>query len=150
MADLTLQINSIHALEKLIGGDTKVEVDIRNSVVQAFATKHLKCIANEILNDTFKKEIKKVTDGYIKEDSWHRFTLNDGFEKKIKAKVDELVRISIAKCIDEKIAKKEELITQEVIRKLEHCTFETRVQKAIDEKFARIKKAVNAGSDVLI
>ena len=42
---LTLQINSLEALEKLIGGDTQVELDIRNNIVQAFAEKHLKAVA---------------------------------------------------------------------------------------------------------
>lgn len=41
---LTIQINSLEALERLIGGDSQVEIDIRNSVVQAFAEKHLKSV----------------------------------------------------------------------------------------------------------
>jgi len=46
MNKLTIQINNLEALERLIGGDSEVEVDIRNSVVQKFAEKHLKPLAN--------------------------------------------------------------------------------------------------------
>jgi hypothetical protein len=36
----------LEALERLIGGDSEVEVESRNSVVQKFAETHLKAIAN--------------------------------------------------------------------------------------------------------
>lgn len=35
------------ALERLIGGDNEVEVEIRNLVVQEFAKKHLKAVVND-------------------------------------------------------------------------------------------------------
>lgn len=60
-----LQINSKEALERLIGGDSDLEVELRNSVVQEFANKHLKGLAmvyNEAhfkaLTDTVYKEMK--------------------------------------------------------------------------------------------
>ena len=37
-----IQINSLEALERLIGGDPSLEFDIRNNVAQKFAAKHLK------------------------------------------------------------------------------------------------------------
>jgi len=46
MNKLTIQINNLEALERLIGGDSQVEIDIRNSVAQKFAEKHLKALAN--------------------------------------------------------------------------------------------------------
>ena len=42
-----IQINSLEALERLIGGDTDVEIEIRNSIVQEFAKKHLKGVISE-------------------------------------------------------------------------------------------------------
>ena len=44
-----IQINSIDALERLIGGDTDVEIEIRNSIVQEFAKKHLKAMVSHPL-----------------------------------------------------------------------------------------------------
>ncbi len=46
MTKLTLQINSLEALERLIGGDSEVEVSIRGSVAQQFTERHLKALAN--------------------------------------------------------------------------------------------------------
>ena len=46
MSNLTLQINSLEALERLIRGDSETEVEIRNNVVQRFAEKHLKPLIN--------------------------------------------------------------------------------------------------------
>jgi len=67
-----LQINSKEALERLIGGDSDLEVELRNSVVQEFANRHLKGLAmvyNEAhfkaLTDTVYKEMKaKIQEEY--------------------------------------------------------------------------------------
>ena len=48
MSKVVLQINSIDVIERLIGGDSEVEVDIRNNVVQRFAEKHLKATERSI------------------------------------------------------------------------------------------------------
>jgi len=44
-----LQINSLQALERLIGGDSELEFEIRQSVVENFTKKHLTTIANSEL-----------------------------------------------------------------------------------------------------
>lgn len=45
-----IQINSLEALERLIGGDSELEFEIRNNVAQDFAKKHLKAVAlNEVV-----------------------------------------------------------------------------------------------------
>ena len=54
----TIQINSLEALERLIGNDNELEIQLRNSVVQEFASKHLKAIANEELLKTIANSIK--------------------------------------------------------------------------------------------
>lgn len=43
---MKVQINSLAALERLLGGDTAVEIEIRSNIVQEFAKKHLKVVAN--------------------------------------------------------------------------------------------------------
>ena len=72
MNKLTIQINNLEALERLIGGDNEVEIDIRNSVVQKFAEKHLKALANSseissTLNDIQTDISKQVTEKCEKE-----------------------------------------------------------------------------------
>lgn len=46
---MKLQINSLQALERLIGGDTEIEVEVRKNIVQDFARKHLKPIAGDVI-----------------------------------------------------------------------------------------------------
>lgn len=59
-----IQINSLAALERLIGGDTELEIDLRRSVVEAFAKKHLKAVAMAL---PIEAEMKKLTDLAIME-----------------------------------------------------------------------------------
>ena len=47
---MKIQINSLDALERLIGGDTEIEIEVRQSVAENFAKKHLKSLANDELN----------------------------------------------------------------------------------------------------
>ena len=48
-----IQINSLEALERLIGNDNELEIQVRNSVVQEFSRKYLKNLAEE---EFLKKE----------------------------------------------------------------------------------------------
>ncbi len=50
---IKLQINSKAALERLIGGDTELEMEIRNNIVQEFTSKRLK----GLINAEFEKKI---------------------------------------------------------------------------------------------
>jgi len=61
----TIQINSLEALERLIGGETELEISIRNSVVQNFVKKHLKAIADEHIVAHAENEIKKLVNDTI-------------------------------------------------------------------------------------
>ena len=55
-----LQINSLEALEKLIGGDSEVEMDIRNNIVQKFTEKHLKAVANIKYDQEYTKFLNEL------------------------------------------------------------------------------------------
>lgn len=63
---IKIQINSLAALERLIGGDSDIEIQVRNNIVQEFtkrylkdlvATEELKRFKNEIINSV-REEIK--------------------------------------------------------------------------------------------
>ena len=62
-----IQINSKDALERLIGGDNALEIEIRNSVVQDFSKKHLKSLAESqetlwrsLVDAAIKKKLENV------------------------------------------------------------------------------------------
>jgi hypothetical protein len=57
----TIQINSLEALERLIGNDTELEMDIRRNIVEEFCKRHLKTLAAAIPLEVitlFKREIQ--------------------------------------------------------------------------------------------
>ncbi len=54
---IKIQINSLEALERLIGGDSELEIEIRSNIVQEFSRKHLKSIAN---TKAIQESIKKI------------------------------------------------------------------------------------------
>lgn len=115
MSQLTLQINSLEALERLIGNDTECEIAIRNRVVQDFAKKHLKSIANETTFQqeihSFKQALQKEFDAKMEEAiaTVKRYYTGGNIEKitlhpEVKAKIDTQVRENI----DQRIAKEVE------------------------------------------
>lgn len=62
------------ALERLIGGDTDVEIEIRRSVTENFAQRHLKALATaetiKNVESAIKKWIKDEFFTQVKEGSW--------------------------------------------------------------------------------
>jgi len=117
MNNLTIQINSLEALERLIGGDAQVEVEVRNSVVQKFAEKHLKPLANcEPITATLnaiKAEILKIVQEKCEKDiatfknDWYGRISDVKLRSEIKSEIDSQVRNvvddTIRKAVDEAI-----------------------------------------------
>ncbi len=54
-----LQIGSVEVLNRLIGGDSEIEVEIRNSVVQNFAHRHLKAVINDPTISGHMEDLKR-------------------------------------------------------------------------------------------
>jgi hypothetical protein len=75
-----VQINSLDALECLIGGDSEFEFDIRNNVVQKFAEKHLKTVANS----TVMLEVENKIKSYVYDNTSYRNKLSTSFKDTIQ------------------------------------------------------------------
>jgi poly-D-alanine transfer protein DltD len=84
-----IQINSLEALERLIGNDNELEIEIRNSVVQNFVTKHLKSLAREAV----VKNAAEATQEAIKAEFFD--VVGTGWNKKIQFKEDVLKELKI-------------------------------------------------------
>jgi uncharacterized membrane protein YheB (UPF0754 family) len=145
------------AVERLIGGDTEIEVQVRNSIVQSFTKRYLKSIAN---SDEFKEIIereKSVLRGLVieqvtlaacdvKKDSWGRpekYTLKPDVEKLIKIRADmkiaTLVEDHIRKRLDELIQTLDSIIDERVNRYAGKV-----IDELVDKKF---KKALSMAKD---
>jgi uncharacterized membrane-anchored protein YjiN (DUF445 family) len=86
-----IQINSLEALERLIGNDNELEIEIRNSVVENFTKRYLKDLAKTELVANIAKavqsEIKSEFFEEIKTGTWNNTTTV--FKKELLEKVKE-------------------------------------------------------------
>lgn len=149
---LVLQINSLDALERLIGGDADVEVEIRNNIVAKFAEKHLKQLANssQVMGALTKaqQELREMVQtqvtaalANVKNSTYYGMKIGD-LRPEIKALMEEAVRTSVdavvANAVKADIAK---LATQEILER--KITREVTAQ--INERVAvEVKKRIDA------
>lgn len=161
---LTLQINSLEALEKLIGGDTQVEIDIRNNIVQAFAEKHLKALAgsqqinNAIsgirtsVENEIRAELKRLFGEYA--NTWRQdIKLDDKVKAIIKETVLSEIRFLIVSQIKEATATPdwikdyiEKYIKTFSLNILE-SEIQTRIKIAINEQVSKLKLTFNVSKE---
>lgn len=89
-----IQINSLEALERLIGNDNELEIEIRNSIVAEFAKKHLKSLATTDLVSNaaaaVQNEIKEEFFETVKTSHWGSGTVI--FKKEILNELKESLK----------------------------------------------------------
>ena len=148
------------ALERLLGGDTEVEAELRNCVVQEFAKKHLKAIANsEVFQGFVKKEIDKmrlaaelaVNEAIFdtKKDSWNRVVTN-GFKEGLKKQIAKDVSFAfeqelgrqLNKMIDERLNGLTETVEGYIDSKVKNYGKYT-IDKMVEEKFKAAMKNIS-------
>lgn len=148
-----IQINSLEALERLIGGDTEVEIEIRNNIVQEFTTKHLKGLVNsdliaktersikEAIRDMFFNEVKTSTWGSSKT-VFNEEILNElRKELSIKARdemsvivSDRINELKSIKEVDKRLNEAADYITDRLTEKALDERLDRLVQKRLKEK----------------
>ncbi len=161
---LTLQINSLEALEKLIGGDSQVEIDIRNSVVQAFAEKHLKSVTKSYqienaitvirasIENEVRAECKRLFGDYsntwrqdIKLDDRVKIIIREAVSTEIRSIVDSYLKeiTSVPEWIKEKVEKHVKQMAINVANIELQSKISNVVKDAIDEQVAKLKLTFN-------
>ena len=145
MKDLKVQINSLEALERLIGGESKLEFDIRQNIVEAFAKKHLKTIANSDLIKKVEIGLKKeLEDEFVrKSSSWSgSYSLTTKAIELLKKQIEYLKSTLVNKLVEEHFEKSglDELIKEKaefVAGRLTESVLSAKFNKAVE---AEIKK----------
>ncbi len=95
---MKIQINNLEALERLIGGDTELEMEIRNSVVQDFSKKHLKIVAKEMLDKGMLSETERfIQNEFFLKDSWGRIK---SFSPKYRELIEKQITDAIRREVD--------------------------------------------------
>jgi hypothetical protein len=142
-----IQINSLEALERLIGGDTQLEIDIRQSIVQEFSKKYLKNVATEEVVRNAKHATQKdvedtffdiVRNGY-RNDLVLKPEIREKLMGDLRSSVNTALRQLIEEVIEEvkvkeKIKEKLELAAKWVIDDLSKETLEKRLNIMVDNK----------------
>ena len=114
--DVKIQINSLEALERLIGGDSELEIDIRRSVVANFTKKYLSDIAKEENIQAMAQKIHDDAVGRARDEAakkiltktktgWRRgeTVLTAEMQKQVDAAVQSAVGAIAAKVVVEKL-----------------------------------------------
>lgn len=145
---LKVQINSLEALERLIGGDTQIEIDIRDNIVDIFTRKHLKSIANEqFVKDATEALSNQMKDQFLVYSSGMSLAkipkLNPEIEKLIKEDMIRLGREQLREIVDDVLnATKtryqiEEVLTRQanyILDELTNNKLEDRLEAMVDRR----------------
>lgn len=91
MDSIKIQINDRSALERLIGGDSQLEIEARNSIVQDFAKKYLKVQIEHYIDNAARSTVVEVLkeENYL--DTKFYNTLTPQFKEVIKRQVDKYI-----------------------------------------------------------
>ncbi|MCF0059901.1 hypothetical protein MUK70_11680 [Dyadobacter chenwenxiniae] len=144
-----IQINSLEALNRLIGGDSELEVEVRNSVVQDFTKKHLKSMVPAVV-ETCLSDLQKFARPIIEstffskvKDGWYTKIVPNELTNKIKK--DEIERIfseeirAIVREAADKAIK--DVLTPEYIKK----RLEMNIEDQVAERARQIVRAKLSG-----
>lgn len=136
---LTIQINNLQALERLLGGDTQWEMDIRKSTAVAFARRHfenlpddpklwqelasLKAALKKLVDDRIRAEIATLKgSGY-----YEQWDLNADIKTSIQAEVNKVVQNMRDNAITEAVDKA-------VTAYFEKTDLDKRITKAVEDR----------------
>jgi hypothetical protein len=143
-----IQINSLEALERLIGNDNELEIEIRNSVVQNFTKRYLKDLAKTGLVANIAKavqsEIKSEFFEDIKTGSWNITTTV--FKKEILEKVKEELKYTAKQELSSVVSEivEEQKVYDTIKTKLDSTVEWITEQLAPQRLESRIEKLVEA------
>lgn len=112
---IKIQINSLEALERLIGGDSELEIEIRNSIVQEFSRQYLKPIAITQQFQTtltnIQKQASSVIQDKVNEEVWKKYFDTDWCNRPTQVKSEYVAKIK--ECIKKNL----DLILKEEVKK---------------------------------
>lgn len=157
MADETImkiQINSLEALERLIGNDTAMEIELRSRIVQEFAKEHLKAVAK---SETITAAVKTAQDEILRlaqiqlNDAVASFSqtyeggvqnlklrpfILEAIKQQVASQVEGLIQKAVSASIVEKLAG--DAIKLQVERRMEYYT-KSVIDAAVRDKLDAVK-----------
>ena len=147
MSGIKIQLNSPSALERLIGGETQLEIDIRNSIAQEFSQKYIKNIVSTQLQNIAANQIIEILkeEGYLQKTLLNNYKLvaGDHLNNILKVQVEKQVINTIADTVNlseamknftENVNKQIEASSNYITNQLTDRILEAKINKLVDEK----------------
>lgn len=143
-----IQINSLPALERLIGGDNELEVGIRDAIVQDFSKKYLK---NVVAEEAMQKYVKQLDDSIRTEaektfGAWSRgktsFQLSPEVITQINIVVNKAIDSAVREAIREELNKAIERYNNDLeiaVQNHINSNFEKLVDIEVEKRWAKVK-----------
>lgn len=139
-----IQINSLQALLRLIGDDTTMEVEVRNSVIQAFAQGFAKSLANttaiadvlkgieQKLRDDVRQTAQMTFSDYVTHRGYQTWEIPSKAKDAIRSRVIFEVEAYITECI--------QTATKDLEKRIE-ALVEDRLERKVQSVVAKIVAA---------
>ncbi len=164
---ITLQLDH-KGLERLLGGQTEMEIALRRGVVENFAKHHLKSLLNdeawkasyEVWSQELNAAIEKRLAELLSPDKADQDARLPNIQYRVGEHVNRAVKIALAEALKERIEKDKSYLTTYVTRNVEHWinqegkrliaqVFEQEVKKLVDTRLnelveLEIKRRVEA------
>lgn len=118
------------ALEAMIGGNTEVEIEIRGSIVQAFAKKFLKGVANEQIIQAARNTVNEFARKEVASISWSTASL----DSTIVATIREAVNKQVTQIIEDEL----QTIRKDLTRRISSTS-----KKLVDSMDSKISEQIN-------
>lgn len=107
---MKVQINSLAALERLIGDDKEMEITVKSSIINEFAKSYIKSVANSEIVDTIKsavlEELRKTNyfgliDNSVRINGWSMSCMlskdaKELVKTQVRREVDQLISDTVA------------------------------------------------------
>lgn len=151
---IKIQINSVEALERLLGDDPQLDIEVRNNVIQRFAETHLKKVANSEMIRELEHKLKSL----IWDNSGYNRKLNPEFEKKITAEADKIMSTKFQAKFDVLRSKHETAMndkynefadkyTDSIMKSLQSEKLEQIINARVNAKFKTMLKLIEESND---
>ena len=131
---------NVPALERLIGGDSAVEVELRKSIVQEFAKRHLTAVAKE-LKDEISKEKQRLFDEvftvYCTKSSWGARTLSSDASALVLSEVKNAIQVLLQRDIQKVVQASFDALQPQLDGKIEaalHQAIATKVHEKVKQQ----------------
>lgn len=132
------------AIERLLGGDSELEVELRQQIADQFATKHLKSLLNDKVFNQFRKTVSAEVDSAIHDclarttkRGWKReVSINAEVREKlreaVRAETENVFRGQISDAIDAEVEKYKRFAENRLRAALKDAFSEQKINELID------------------